>query len=309
VGGERLLPELELDELEGYRGSRPVRIGNGAARQFQLDVYGELLDTAWLFHRHGGHTHAVFWDFLRRAAGVVADRWTEPDEGIWEVRGGRRHFTFSKLMAWVAIDRAIKLARGTGLPADIPGWRALRRQIRSALEREGLDPDTGAFVQSFGSKALDASMLIAPLVGFLPADHPSVRATWTRIEKELTVDGLVYRYLGPDGLPGGEGAFLICSFWLVDNFALSGKVDGAGELFERLLGYANEVGLMSEEVDPATGALLGNFPQAFSHVGMIGAAMNLQRAEKRQTGKQLARPQSERSTHTPVGSHEPSGAP
>lgn len=281
VGGERLLHEIELEGLEGYRGSRPVRIGNGAATQFQLDVYGELLDTAWLYHRHGGEIDALFWGFLAGVVELVAARWTEPDEGIWEVRGGPRHFVFSKVMAWVAVDRALRLARARGLPADVDRWRALRAEIRRRVEAEGSDPRSGAFAQSFGSTALDASTLLMPLVRFLPPDDPRVRATFERIESQLAADGLVYRYLDPDGLPGGEGAFVICSFWLVDNLALGGELGRARELFERLLGYANDVGLLAEQIDPATGEFLGNFPQAFSHVGLIGAALNLQRSMRR----------------------------
>lgn len=278
VGGERLLPENELEGLEGYKGSRPVRVGNGAYRQLQLDVYGELLDTAWLYHRHGGRIDPGFWEFLCGAVDVVERRWTEPDEGIWEVRGGPRHFVYSKVMAWVAVDRAIKLARARRLPAHLERWKTLRKQIRARIETEGVDAETGSFLQAFGSRSADAANLLVPLVRFLPPDDPRVRATLELTEKELLVDGLVYRYRGADGLPGGEGAFVICSFWLVDNLAQTGEVERARELFERLIGYANDVGLLSEQIDPATGDLLGNFPQAFSHVGLIGAAANIERA-------------------------------
>jgi GH15 family glucan-1,4-alpha-glucosidase len=275
VGGEGQLPEVQLGELEGWRGSRPVRIGNAAAEQFQLDVYGYLLDTAWLYHRHGGEISATFWGLLRGAVDVVARRWTEPDEGIWEVRGGRRHFVSSKVMAWVAVDRAIRLARARSLPADLDRWTALRAAIRRRVERDGVDPSSGALTQSLGDPALDASNLLIPLVRFLPAADPRVRATMRRIAGELSKDGLVYRYLEDDGLPGGEATFLICSFWMVDNLALAGEADRAHGLFKRLLGYANDLGLLAEEVDPVSGELLGNFPQAFSHVGLIGAALNL----------------------------------
>ncbi|MGH2809247.1 MAG: glycoside hydrolase family 15 protein, partial [Actinomycetota bacterium] len=275
AGGERFLPEVELWDLDGYRGSRPVRIGNGAVNQFQLDVYGELLDTAWLYHRHDGVIDEFYWDFLRRSVDLVSKRWEEPDHGIWEVRGGLRDFVFSKIMAWVAVDRGIRLARALGLPCDLPEWKALRRRIRKAIETRGIDPETGSFVQSFGSKMPDAACLLAPLVRFLPADDPRVIATIKRVEKDLTRNGLVYRYLTEDGLPGGEGAFVMCSFWLVDNLALCGEKERATELFEQLLGYANDVGLLAEEINPENGELLGNFPQAFSHVGLIGAAKNL----------------------------------
>jgi GH15 family glucan-1,4-alpha-glucosidase len=278
VGGERLMMENELRGLEGYRGSAPIRIGNQAAEQFQLDIYGELLDTAWLYHRHGGEIDAVFWEFLRDAVDAVAECWTDPDHGIWEVRCEPMHFVSSKVMAWVAVDRGIRLARALHVPADLEPWGTLRKEIRRRIESEGIDEQTGAFVRSFGSAGLDASNLLIPLVRFLPADDARVRATMERIEKELTNDCLVDRYRDDDGLPGKEGAFLICSFWLVDNLALTGEVDRACELFERLVGYANDVGLLSEEVDAKAGELLGNFPQAFSHVGLIGAAMNLERA-------------------------------
>jgi GH15 family glucan-1,4-alpha-glucosidase len=283
LAGERFLPEIELSGLEGYRGSRPVRIGNKASEQFQLDIYGELLDTAWLYHRHGGDIDPPFWEFLRGAVDVVSDRWNQPDCGLWEIRGEPRHFVSSKVMAWVAVDRAIRLARARSLPADLRRWRALRKEIRRRVETEGVHPETGAFVQSFGSRALDASNLLIPLVRFLPPDDPRVRATFEGVEKELSAGGgLIYRYLdGEDGIPGGEGTFLICSFWLVGNLALGGQTGRARELFETLVGYANDLGLLSEEIDPATGELLGNFPQAFSHVGLIGAARNLLEAQGR----------------------------
>lgn len=281
VGGERLLPEVELDGVEGYRGSRPVRIGNRAVRQLQLDVYGELVDTAWQYHRHGGRIDHAFWAFIQDVVAVVEQRWEEPDEGIWEVRGGRRHFVSSKVMAWVAVDRAIKLARACGLPAEQERWRRLRDAIRAKVEAEGVDPGTGGFVRSFGSVEPDASNLLIPLVGFLPANDPRVRATFEAVERELAPHGLVHRYRAVDGLPDSEGAFVICSFWLVDNLALAGEIDRATELFDRILALRNDVGLLAEEIDPGSGEALGNFPQAFSHVGLIGAAMNLERAARR----------------------------
>ncbi len=276
VGGERLLPEVELAGLDGYRGSRPVRIGNAATNQFQLDVYGEVLDTAWLFHRHGGRIDDHFWGFLARVADFVVDHWAEPDEGMWEVRGERRHFVYSKAMAWVALDRALRLARALGRTGRLERWSAARDEIRRRIDGEGVDAQSGAFVQAFGSRDLDASGLLLPLVRFVKPDDPRVRATAERIERELSDGGLVYRYRTEDGLPGGEGAFLICSFWLVLNLALLGERGRAQELFERLLGCANDVGLLAEEVDPKTGELLGNFPQAFSHMGLINSALGLQ---------------------------------
>lgn len=280
VGGERLLPEVELPWLEGYRGSRPVRIGNDASRQFQLDAYGYLLDTAWLYHRHGGDIDSVFWELLQGVVAHVEAQWEKPDCGIWEVRGAPRHFLSSKVLAWVAVDRAIRLARALRLPADLPRWRHLHGQIRRRIEANGVDPARGVFVQAFGSTALDASTLLIPLVRFLRPDDPRVQATARAIERELSVDGLVYRYREDDALPGGEGAFVICTWWLVDNLALVGDLRSARALFERLLGRASDVGLLAEQIDPETGELLGNFPQGFSHVGLIGAAMNLQRARR-----------------------------
>lgn len=279
VGGERFLPEIEMDWLEGYQGSRPVRTGNGAAHQFQLDTYGYLLDTAWLYHRHGGEIEPAFWDLARGVVEAVARRWDQPDRGIWEIRGEMRHFVSSKVLCWVAVDRAIRLARARGLPADLERWRALRAAIRRRIEVDGVDPGTGAFVQAFGRSALDASNLLIPLVRFLPPDDPRVVATAHRTERELALNGFVYRYLDrDDGLAGGEGAFLICTWWLVDNLALIGEGRRAQELFERMLGHANDLGLFAEQIDPTSGAQLGNFPQGFSHIGLIGAALNLWKA-------------------------------
>ncbi|HEY3078603.1 MAG TPA: glycoside hydrolase family 15 protein [Chloroflexota bacterium] len=278
VGGERLLPEVELPGLEGYRGSRPVRIGNGSAMQFQLDIYGEVLDTAWLYHRHGGQIEPSLWRFLARLADFVGEVWTRPDDGIWEVRGPRQHFVYSKVMAWVALDRAIRLARRLALPGRAEHWTSVRDEIRRRVEAEGVDPATGAFVQAFGSSALDAATLLIPLRRFLPPDDPRVRATLERVARELSIDGLVYRYRATDdGLPAGEATFVTCSFWLVDNLVVTGQVEAARSLFERLLGYANDVGLLAEELDPRSGEQLGNFPQAFSHVGLINSAIQLQR--------------------------------
>jgi alpha,alpha-trehalase len=281
VGGERLLPEVELDHLEGYRGSRPVRIGNGAAQQFQLDVFGELLDTAYLYRRHGGEIDDVFWDFLSRVAGRVLETWREPDQGIWEIRGEPRHFVYSKVMAWVALDRVIKLAEEDDREGDLGRWRAARNEIRELVESEGVDPDTGAFVQSFGSESLDASNLMIPIVGFVGHDDPRAKATAERIADELSADGFVYRYVadGVDGLSGEEATFAICSFWLVECLARAGEGERARELFEGLLGFCNDVGLLAEEIDPHSGELIGNFPQAFSHLGLIQAAIALDMPE------------------------------
>jgi alpha,alpha-trehalase len=278
VGGERLLPEVELDWLEGYRGSRPVRIGNGAYSQFQLDVFGELLDTVWVYRQHGGEIDDIFWEFLGRVAGAVIDRWREPDQGIWEIRGDPRHFTYSKVMAWVALDRVVRIAELDGREGALDEWRANRDELRELIEREGVHPETGAFLQSFGDGGkLDASNLMIPIVGFVEHDDPRARSTFERTTSELSADGFVYRYVtdGVDGLSGEEATFAICSFWLVECLARAGEADRARELFERLLGFCNDVGLLAEEIDPHSGELIGNFPQAFSHVGLIQAAIAL----------------------------------
>ncbi|HSB39220.1 MAG TPA: glycoside hydrolase family 15 protein [Gaiellaceae bacterium] len=281
VGGERLLPEVELDWLEGYRGSRPVRIGNGAAQQFQLDTFGELLDTAWLWRRQGGRIGDVFWDFLSRVGGVVLEKWQEPDQGIWEIRGQPQHFVYSKVMAWVALDRLVRIAEVDEREVD-PRWIAAREEIRSLVEREGVDADSQSFVQYFGSESLDASNLMIPIVGFVSHDDPRARATADRIADELSADGFVYRYVadGVDGLSGEEATFAICSFWLVECLARAGETDRARTLFERLLGFCNDVGLLAEEIDPHSGELIGNFPQAFSHLGLIQAAIALDLPER-----------------------------
>jgi alpha,alpha-trehalase len=278
VGGERFLPEIELDHLEGYRGSRPVRIGNGAASQFQLDVFGELLDTIWLHRSHGGTVDEVFWEFLTRVGGAVLELWREPDHGIWEIRGEPRQFVYSKVMAWVALDRLVRLAELDGREGDLEAWHAIRDEIREVVEREGVDPDSGIFTQSFGDGGkLDASNLMLPIVGFVGHDDPRARTTVEAIAARLTADGLVYRYVtdGVDGLSGDEATFAICSFWLVECLARAGETERARELFERLIGFANDVGLLAEEIDPHSGELLGNFPQAFSHLGLIQAALAL----------------------------------
>ena len=278
VEGERLLPEVELSELEGYRGSRPVRFGNGATDQFQLDIYGEVMDTAWLYHRHGGAITPEFWDFLVRVVDHVDGHWQEPDQGIWEVRGDRRQFVYSKVMAWVAVDRGLKLARALALPADLERWKRLHRGIRHEVESRGVDGETGAFQGAIGEKALDASNLLLPLIHFLPGNDPRIVATARETERQLSDDGLVRRYLDHgDGLPGGEAPFAICSFWLADNLVLSGQVERGRARFERLLGHLNDVGLMAEELGN-DGAQVGNFPQTFSHMGLITSALQLEKA-------------------------------
>ena len=280
LGGERRLTELTLPHLDGYKASRPVRIGNGAYDQTQLDIYGEVLDSAHLHRRQGGQVEPEYWEYLREVVDYVMDHWRDVDEGVWETRGGQQHFVFSKMWCWVALDRAIKAARALELPGDVDHWRKVRAEVKEDLLANGYDDDRGAFVQSYGSKNLDAASLMLPLVGFIKATDPRMVSTVRAIERELTSsNGLVYRYRGyDDGLAGDEGTFTICTYWLVDNLILLGDLDRAKALFEKLRGYANDLGLLSEEIDGATGELLGNFPQAFSHMGLINTAVQLQRA-------------------------------
>jgi GH15 family glucan-1,4-alpha-glucosidase len=278
LAGERLLMEWEVPWLSGYQGARPVRIGNAASTQVQLDVYGELMDALYQ-EMHGGLVRpGASWDIQCALLAHVAEIWQQPDEGIWEVRGGARHFTFSKAMAWVAVDRAIRGAEEFGLKADLESWRTLRATIHDSVCREGFDAEQGSFVQYYGGTALDASLLLLPLVGFLPPDDPRIKGTVAAIQRDLVVNGLVQRYHtheGVDGLPPGEGVFLACSFWLVDNLILQGRHDEARAQFEHLLGLCNDVGLLAEEYDPVACRQLGNFPQAFSHLALINTALNM----------------------------------
>jgi GH15 family glucan-1,4-alpha-glucosidase len=282
--GERRLPEFELDYLPGYENSRPVRVGNAAAGQFQLDVYGELMDSMERARHHGIEETRWSWELQRTLMEFVGEHWSDPDDGIWEVRGPRRHFVHSRVMAWVAMDRAIRGVEHYDLKGPVEQWRKLRREIHADVTANGFDQAKGAFTQYYGSDGLDASVLMIPLVGFLPASDPRVKSTVEAIERELMVDGFVRRYQnedGVDGLPGREGAFLACSFWLADNLALIGRVDDAKAMFERLLGLCNDLGLLSEEYDPVAKRLVGNYPQAFSHVGLVNTARNLTRVMER----------------------------
>jgi GH15 family glucan-1,4-alpha-glucosidase len=282
LGGERRLMEWEVPWLPGYAGSRPVRVGNAAVNQVQLDVYGEILDALYLAHQHGFPTTERGVAIGQAALGHLAAIWREPDEGIWEVRGPPQHFTHSKVMAWVAFDRAIKILESSKAEGPIEVWRRLRDEIHEDVCRNGFDPELGSFVQAYGSKSLDASLLLVPLVGFLPPTDPRIVGTIHAIEKHLLVDGFVMRYHtgeGVDGLPPGEGAFLACSFWLADNYILQGRIAEARDLFERLLALRNDVGLLAEEYAPSLGRQLGNFPQAFSHVALINTAFNLTRIQ------------------------------
>jgi GH15 family glucan-1,4-alpha-glucosidase len=278
IRGERRLPEIELPWLPGYEDSRPVRVGNAASVQRQLDVFGEVLDATHQAWRMGVPPDENAWRVEKALVTHLETAWSEPDEGIWEVRGPRRHFTHSKMMAWVALDRAVKGVEHFGLAGPIDRWRAVRDQIHREVCTRGYDSAVGAFVQSYDSPLLDASLLMMPLVGFLPPGDERVRGTVAAIERDLARDGFVARYETVpevDGLPPGEASFLLCSFWLVDNLQLLGRHDDARRLFERLLSVRNDVGLLAEGYDVDAGRLAGNFPQAFSHVGLVNTAMNL----------------------------------
>ncbi len=290
VEGTRRLPELELPWLPGYEDSRPVRTGNAAVNQLQLDVYGEVMDALHLSRRAGIAPDPESWALQRALVTFLEDAWCQPDEGIWEVRGPRRHFTHSKVMAWVAFDRAIKAVERYGLDGPVDRWRQLRAEVHREVCQRGFDSERNTFTQYFGSTELDASLLMVPLVGFLPADDPRVVGTVRAIERDLLRNGLVQRYRTHeqiDGLPAGEGVFLACSFWLADNYALQGRHQEAQDLFARLRALCNDLGLLAEEYDPDLRRQLGNFPQAFSHVMLINTARNLSRphgpAEERKT--------------------------
>ncbi|WP_323121679.1 glycoside hydrolase family 15 protein [Burkholderia alba] len=283
IAGERRLPEMELDWLPGYQDSKPVRVGNGAANQLQLDVFGEVMAALHLARVGGLQADDTVWSVQCTLLKHLEKIWREPDEGIWETRGGRRHFTFSKVMAWVAFDRAIKSAEMFRLPGPLDHWRSLRDEIHADVCANAWHPRLQAFTQSYGSEELDASVLMLPLVGFLPPTDPRVAGTVAAIEQGLMHDGLVLRYHTTeydDGLPPGEGTFLACSFWLVDNLALLGRIDDAHRLFRRLLSLSNDLGLLAEEYDPAAQRLVGNFPQAFSHVALVHTALNLMHHEE-----------------------------
>jgi GH15 family glucan-1,4-alpha-glucosidase len=280
LAGERQLTELTLPWLPGYEGSAPVRIGNAAAVQSQLDVYGELMDALHVARTAGLDPDADAWAFQRSLLTFLATSWQRPDSGIWEMRGEPQQFTHSKVMAWVAMDRGVKAIEQYGLDGPVDAWRKVRAAIREEVCEKGVDQARGVFVQRYGSTELDASLLMIPLVGFLPASDPRVRATIAAIERELVVDGLVLRYRterSSDGLPPGEGFFLPCSFWLADTLALCGRQAEAEALFLRLLGLRNDVGMLSEEYDARTGRALGNTPQALTHVALVNTARNLSR--------------------------------
>jgi GH15 family glucan-1,4-alpha-glucosidase len=288
VRGGRRLTELELPWLPGYEGSRPVRIGNAASDQLQLDIYGEFMSCLYASRRLGLEALQSAWGPALKLIEHIEHIWQKPDEGIWEVRGGRRHFTYSKLMAWVAIDRVIRMIEEFGAlggegQSRLPHWRAMRERIHQEVCDRGFNPRIGAFTQSYGSDALDASVLLMPHTGFLPASDPRIRGTVAAIERTLVRDGFVLRYAtehGVDGLRGDESPFLACSFWLADNYAFAGRVEEAAAYFERLLGLRNHLGLLAEEYDPRLGRQLGNFPQGFSHLALIMTAHVLETAGK-----------------------------
>ena len=283
VQGERRLEELELEWLSGYENSRPVRIGNAASQQFQLDVYGEVLDSMYRAHRAGIETNETDWNLQAALVNSLESKWEEPDEGIWEVRGGRRQFTHSKMMAWVAFDRAVKLIEHCNCAAvdNLERWKKIRDDIHAQVCAQGYSPKKKAFTQYYGANELDASLLMMPLVGFLPATDERVRNTVEAVERELMEGGFVLRYRTDgrdvDGLPGSEGVFLLCSFWLANCLHLVGRTDDARALFERLLTLRNDLGLLSEQYDPTAKRQLGNFPQAFSHVALVNTARILGR--------------------------------
>ncbi|MBX3285918.1 MAG: glycoside hydrolase family 15 protein [Actinobacteria bacterium] len=289
--GEHRLTEEELPWLAGFEGSRPVRIGNAAHGQFQLDVYGEVLDSLFEGHRDLVQDATDAWAVAEVLTETVVERWREPDDGIWEVRGGRRHFTHSKVMAWVALDRAVRLSELLGVDAPTERWRSVAAEVRAEVLAHGVD-HRGAFVQELDGSALDASLLLVPLVGFLPADDPRVTATVEAVQRELTHDGLVHRYdpaVTDDGVGGTEGTFLLCTFWLADVLVMQGRVEEATEVYERLLGLRNDVGLLAEMYDPGAGRMLGNFPQAFSHTALVSTGIALSRARSGAPAEQVWR--------------------
>ncbi|MGY5047825.1 glycoside hydrolase family 15 protein [Streptomyces sp. 900105755] len=280
VAGERRLPEFELPWLPGFADSRPVRVGNGAVDQLQLDVYGEVMDSLSLARTAGLPTKPHMWAIQCALMKFLEEAWRQPDEGLWEVRGGRRHFVHSKVLVWVAADRAVQtLEEHAELKGELMKWRALRDEVHREVCEKGYDPKRNTFTQYYGSRELDAALLLIPRVGFLPPDDPRVVGTVDAIRDDLGQSGLLRRYdtdaIGVDGMPGGEGSFLACSFWLADALHMTGRTDDAKELFERLVGLVNDVGLLSEEYDPETGRQLGNFPQAFSHIGLVNTALTL----------------------------------
>jgi len=282
IRGERHLTELEIPWLPGYEDSKPVRVGNAAFKQYQLDVYGEVMDMLHLTRKLDLPPSDDAWRVQRALMRFLESGWKEPDEGIWEVRGPRRHFTHSKVMAWVAFDRAVAAVEKFGLDGPVEQWRAIREEIRAEVLEKGFSRELNAFVQYYGSSTADASLLMLPPLGFIDADDPRMLGTIALIRAQLETNGLLHRYPtlpSVDGLPPGEGTFLLCTFWLADTLALAGRYDEAEEIFERLLALRNDVGLLGEQYDPVALRQLGNFPQAFSHVGLINTARNLRKQD------------------------------
>jgi GH15 family glucan-1,4-alpha-glucosidase len=285
IAGERMLAEREIKSLSGYENSSPVLIGNAASEQLQLDLYGEVLDAFFWAYGKLGHVSAGDFALLQLLVEHLETIWEKPDNGIWEIRGGPQHFTYSKVMAWVAFDRAIKIAESSKLDAPVERWKKTRDVIHKQVCEKAFNERLNSFVQYYGSQQLDASVLLMAMVGFLPPEDPRIHGTVEAIERHLTQDGLVMRYdtsTAEDGLPGGEGKFLACSFWLVSNLKLIGREADALKLFERLLSLTNDVGLLSEEYDTQRSRLVGNFPQALSHIALIGVAYHLTQPEKLQ---------------------------
>jgi GH15 family glucan-1,4-alpha-glucosidase len=305
IDGERRLTEFELPWLPGYEGSKPVHVGNAASGQFQLDVYGEMIASVYTGRLLGMSAHTEAWPPTRELIAFIEKAWQRPDDGIWEVRGGRRHFTHSKVMAWVAIDRAVRSIADLGAGGDegrgmLAHLSALRERIHSEVCERGFNPQVGAFTQSYGDVALDASVLVIPHYGFLPATDPRMVQTVAAVERKLLHDGLVRRYAteaGADGLPGTEGVFLACSFWLADNYAMAGRLGDAEELFERLIGLRNHLGLLAEEYDPKSHRQIGNFPQAFSHLALVASARLIDAARVGQDVQNILRGEAAPAVH------------
>jgi GH15 family glucan-1,4-alpha-glucosidase len=282
VGGERRLTERDITELEGYRGARPVRVGNAAEKQKQFDVYGELLDLSWHWHKRGHSPDTDYWEFLTGMVETAATTWQKPDRGIWEMRLAPRHFVHSKVMCWAALDYGVMLAEELGLDAPVGRWKNVREEIRKAAEEKGYDAKRGIFVQAFDNDSLDSSLLLMPTVGFIDYQDPRMIRTTEAVQRELSVDGFLHRYpSGDDGMEEEEGAFLACSFWLVNCFAHQGRLDEAHEVFRKAIEIGNELHLFSEEYDVRNGTMLGNYPQGLTHLSLITAAVAISEMEKK----------------------------
>lgn len=311
ITGEKDVPERTIDHLSGYRDSAPVRVGNAAAAQKQFDVYGELLDAVWFAYQHADESEPLalngqIWHLLRAIADYICEIWRQPDHGLWEMRSPPRHFVYSKLMCWVGLDRAINLAEEAKLPGDCTRWNQERAAIRKDLLEHGYNEKIGAFTMAYDSETLGAAALRIPLVGFLPPDDHRVISTIDQIQKHLQRDGLILRYQvarADDGFPAQEGAFAMCTFWLVDCLTAVGRLDEARQLFERMLSYGNDLGLFAEEIDPETGEALGNYPQAFTHLALISSGIDL--TEVLRQNKALPGEKSKRAHEVKKSRHQP----